>query len=35
MAFFVALVIVATVVQTRLENRKDRAREELERLRRL
>jgi hypothetical protein len=35
MAFFVALVIVATIVQTRLENRKDRAREELERLRRL
>ena len=35
MAFFVALVIVATIIQTRLENRKDRAREELERLRRL
>jgi hypothetical protein len=35
MGFFVILVIVATIIQTRLDGRKDRAREELERLRRL
>ena len=35
LAFFTVLVIVATVIQSRLESRKDRAREELERLRRL
>jgi len=34
MAFFTFLVITLTIIQTRLENRKDRAREELERLRR-
>ncbi len=34
MIFFVALIIVLSVFQARLENRKDRAREELERLRR-
>ncbi len=33
MAFFVILIIVLTLLQQRLENRKDRAREELERLR--
>lgn len=35
MAFFVVLVIAASLLQGRLESRKDRAREELERLRRL
>jgi hypothetical protein len=35
LAFFTVLVIVATVIQSRLESRKDRARDELERLRRL
>ena len=34
MAFFAILVTVATLIQMRLESRKDRAREELERLRR-
>jgi hypothetical protein len=34
MAFFAIFVVVATVIQSRLESRKDRAREELERLRR-
>jgi hypothetical protein len=34
MAFFTILIIVLTIVQSRLESRKDRAREELERLRR-
>jgi hypothetical protein len=34
LAFFTVLVIVATMIQSRLESRKDRAREELERLRR-
>jgi hypothetical protein len=34
MAFFAILVVVLTVIQSRLESRKDRAREELERLRR-
>ena len=33
MAFFAILVTVATLIQMRLEGRKDRAREELERLR--
>ena len=33
-AFFAILVTVATLIQMRLESRKDRAREELERLRR-
>ena len=33
--FFVVLVIVASIVQMRLDSRKERAREELERLRRL
>ena len=33
MAFFAILVTVATLVQMRLESRKDRARDELERLR--
>jgi hypothetical protein len=33
MAFFAILVTVATLIQMRLESRKDRAREELERLR--
>ena len=35
MAFFTILVIVATIIQTRLDSRKERAREELERLRRI
>ena len=35
MCFFVILVVVASIIQTRLDSRKDRAREELERLRRL
>ena len=35
MAFFVILVIAASIVQMRLDSRKERAREELERLRRL
>lgn len=34
MVFFAVFVTVATLVQMRLESRKDRAREELERLRR-
>jgi len=34
MAFFAILVIVLSIVQMRLESRKERAREELERLRR-
>ncbi len=34
MIFFAAFVIVASIVQGRLDSRKDRAREELERLRR-
>ena len=34
MAFFAIFVVVATVIQSRLESRHDRAREELERLRR-
>ena len=34
MIFFTVLVIVFSLMQIRLENRKDRAREELERLRR-
>ncbi len=34
MAFFTVLVIALTIIQSRLESRKDRAREELERLRR-
>lgn len=34
MAFFTFLVITLSLIQIRLENRKDRAREELERLRR-
>jgi hypothetical protein len=34
MGFFTFLVITLSVIQMRLENRKDRAREELERLRR-
>jgi hypothetical protein len=34
MAFFAIFVVVMTVIQSRLESRKDRAREELERLRR-
>jgi hypothetical protein len=33
-AFFAVLVITLSLLQIRLENRKDRAREELERLRR-
>jgi hypothetical protein len=33
MAFFAILVTVATLIQMRLESRKDRARDELERLR--
>ncbi|MGH2950421.1 MAG: hypothetical protein ACRDKX_00040 [Solirubrobacterales bacterium] len=33
-AFFAILVVVLSIVQMRLESRKDRAREELERLRR-
>jgi hypothetical protein len=35
MGFFVILVIAASIVQMRLDSRKERAREELERLRRL
>ncbi|MQA74260.1 MAG: hypothetical protein GEU88_07980 [Solirubrobacterales bacterium] len=34
MAFFVILVITFSLIQIRLENRKERAREDLERLRR-
>ena len=34
MGFFTFLVITLSLIQIRLENRKDRAREELERLRR-
>jgi hypothetical protein len=34
MAFFTILVIAFTIIQSRLESRKERAREELERLRR-
>ena len=34
MAFFTILVIVASIIQIRLDGRKERAREELERLRR-
>jgi len=34
MIFFAVLVTVASIVQGRLDSRKDRAREELERLRR-
>ena len=34
MGFFTILVIVASIVQIRLDSRKERAREELERLRR-
>lgn len=34
MAFFTVLITVLTIVQSRLESRKERAREELERLRR-
>lgn len=34
MAFFAILVTVLSLIQIRLENRKERAREELERLRR-
>ena len=34
MAFFAIFVTVATLIQMRLESRKDRARDELERLRR-
>jgi uncharacterized BrkB/YihY/UPF0761 family membrane protein len=34
MAFFTILVIVLSLIQIRLENRKERMREELERLRR-
>lgn len=34
MAFFAILVVVLSVIQIRLEGRKERAREELERLRR-
>ena len=34
MAFFAIFVVVATVIQSRLESRRDRARDELERLRR-
>ena len=34
MAFFAILVVVLSIIQIRLESRKDRAREELERLRR-
>jgi hypothetical protein len=34
MGFFVILVVVFSLIQIRLENRKERAREELERLRR-
>jgi uncharacterized membrane protein YhaH (DUF805 family) len=34
MAFFAVLVVVLSIVQMRLESRKERAREDLERLRR-
>ena len=34
MAFFAILVVVLSLIQIRLESRKERAREELERLRR-
>ena len=34
MAFFVILVVVLSIIQIRLESRKERAREDLERLRR-
>ncbi len=34
MGFFVVVIVVFSLLQARLENRKDRAREELERLRR-
>ena len=34
MAFFAIFVVVASLIQGRLENRRERAREELERLRR-
>jgi hypothetical protein len=34
MAFFTIFVVVASLIQIRLESRKERAREELERLRR-
>ena len=34
MAFFAILVVVLSIIQLRLESRKERAREELERLRR-
>jgi hypothetical protein len=34
MAFFAILVVVLSIIQMRLESRKERAREELERLRR-
>jgi hypothetical protein len=34
MGFFAILVVVLSLIQIRLENRKERAREELERLRR-
>jgi len=34
MAFFAILVVVLSIIQMRLESRKDRARDELERLRR-
>lgn len=34
MAFFAILVVVLSIIQIRLESRKERAREELERLRR-
>ncbi len=34
MAFFAILVVVLSLIQGRLENRRERAREELERLRR-
>jgi hypothetical protein len=35
LVFFVVLVIAASIIQGRLDSRKERAREELERLRRL
>jgi hypothetical protein len=34
MAFFVILIVVLTVIQSRLESRRERAHQELERLRR-
>ena len=34
MAFFAILVVVLSIIQIRLESRKERAREDLERLRR-